>query len=139
MHMDLLATIHSHDRWIIFLLGIVAFVLCLAAFLGKRALSKSALLSVRLYTLMMTFQFVIGIVQLIGRWDDAGIMLRHRLEHAFCMLLALTVLHMRGKWSKGSAVGTARNMMLVVLTSIILVVLGITVVSMPKGVNIFGM
>ncbi|CAN5565735.1 hypothetical protein BH10BAC6_BH10BAC6_10080 [soil metagenome] len=137
--MDILTTIHSHDRWIIFLLGAAAFVFCLAAFLAKKALSRTALLVVRLYTLMMTFQFVIGVVQLIGRWDDAGVMLRHRLEHAFCMLLALTVLHMRGKWSKGTPVGTSRNMMLVVLTSIILVVLGITVVTMPKGVNVFGM
>lgn len=137
--MDLLTTIHSHDRWIIFLLGAAAFIVSLAAFLGKRALSKAALLTIRIYALMMTLQFVIGLVQLIGRWDDAGVMLRHRLEHAFCMLLALAVLHMRGKWSKGPDVVTARNMMLVVLTSIILVVLGITVVSMPKGVNIFGM
>jgi len=137
--MDILTTIHSHDRWIIFLLGAAAFVFCLAAFLGKKALSKTAFFVLRLYVLTMTLQFVIGLVLLIGRWDDAGVMLRHRLEHAFCMLLALTVLHMRGKWSKGSPFATARNMMLVVLTSIILVVLGITVVSMPKGVNIFGM
>lgn len=136
--MDMLSVIHSHNRWLIFAFGLLSLLATLPAFFGKKPLSSAALLIMRIYVWIVTLQFVIGVVQLIARWDDAGSMLRHRLEHAFCMLLVLGVLHMRKRWMKGPDPVIARNAMLVMLTSIILIVLGITVITAAKGATIFG-
>ncbi len=137
MDFDFLTTLHSHNRNLVFLTAVVAIALTLVATLRKQPLGKAAQWSNRTYSLVLTLQFVIGLIVLVGRWSEFSEGLRHRLEHAVIMLVAVGLTHMTGRFAKLPAPLASRNTLLTLLASLILVILGIWI--LPQGAAILGL
>ena len=135
--MDTLFTLHSHMRHLIFLLGAIAFVVSLIAFIRKTDITGITKVAIKTYVWVLTLQVLVGIIQLIVRWDTYGEGLRHRLEHAFIMLIVLGIAHMSGKFMRRPSPIGPRNTMFMMAATIILIVLGIML--LPTGPALLGM
>lgn len=135
--METLLTIHSHMRWLVLLVALIALVKTAMSFLGKKDLGKLDWTLVRTHGWLITLQFLTGIIVLITRWSDFGDGLRHRLEHALMMIVAMTIVHMTGRWRRNPSPASTRNTFLTVLASIILIVLAILI--LPQGPERLGL
>lgn len=137
MDFSFLTTLHSHNRHLVFVTAAVALLLAVVAFLRKQPLGSAARWSARIYSIVLTLQFLIGLVVLVGRWGDFAEGLRYRLEHAVIMLVAVALTHMTGRFAKLPPPIATRNTLLTIVASIILVVLGIWI--LPQGSIILGL
>jgi hypothetical protein len=137
MDVAFLTTLHSHNRHLVFLTAAIAILLALVALIRKRPLGAPARWAARTYSLVLTLQFLVGLIVLIGRWDDFADGLRHRLEHAVIMLVAVGLTHITGRFAKLPPPVATRNTLLTLLASLILVVLGIWI--LPQGAAILGL
>ena len=135
--MDTLLTLHSHMRHLVFLLGGIATILALVTFLRKSSFAPWMKVAIKGYVYLVTVQVAIGLIHLFGRWSTSGVELRHRLEHAFVMLVMLGIAHYGMKFFRTPSPMGPRNMFLVMLTTLILIVLGIMI--LPTGRVLLGM
>jgi sterol desaturase/sphingolipid hydroxylase (fatty acid hydroxylase superfamily) len=135
--MDTLLTIHSHMRWIVLLVALVALIKTAISFIGKKDLGKLDWTLVRTHGWLITLQFLTGSIVLFGRWSDFGDGLRHRLEHAFLMIVAMTMVHLTARWRRTPSAVSTRNTLYMVLGSIILIVLAILI--LPQGPERLGL
>ena len=94
-------------------------------------------MAIKTYVWVLTLQVLVGIIQLIARWDMYGEGLRHRLEHGFIMLIVLGIAHMSGRFMRMPAPIGPRNTMFMMAATIILIVLGIML--LPTGPALLGM
>ena len=134
--MDFLLTLHSHLRHLIFLMGGIATILALITFLRKGVFTSWMRMAIKSYVYLLTLQVVIGLIHLFGRWSTSGVELRHRLEHAFLMLVMVGVAHYGLKYLRTPGPLGPRNVFLVMLTTLILIVLGIAI--LPTGRVLLG-
>lgn len=135
--MDTLFTLHSHMRHLIFLLGAFAFIVSLVSFMRKAEFASWMKISIKVYVYVLTLQALVGIVQLIVRWDTFGDGLRHRLEHTALMVVVVGIAHMSGKYLRMPAPVGPRNTMFMMAATIVLVILGIAL--LPTGRALLGM
>ncbi len=134
--MDFLLTLHSHMRHLVFLLGGIAAILALVTFVRNGSFASWMRITIKGYVYLLTVQVVIGLIHLIGRWSTSGVDLRHRLEHAFIMLVMVGVAHYGMKYFRTPGPLGPRNIFLVLLTTLILIVLGISI--LPTGRVLLG-
>lgn len=127
--METIMTIHAKAEHLIYLLAGLAVVFPLVDTLRNRPLSNPARWSVRVYTIVATLQFLLGITQLIARWSDFGDGLRYRLEHAGLMFVAVACIHMAPRFMKRTDATGARNTAFLMIASIALIVLGTTLIK----------
>lgn len=120
--MDFLYTLHSHNRWLVFLAAIIAIVALCSTWLRGAEFSKGNRILVGIFNVLMIIQGTIGIILLI----NLGI-LRHRLEHALPMLLAVGIVHMSSRWKSSPGPLRARNTAITIAVSLLLVLVGILV------------
>jgi hypothetical protein len=133
--MEMLFVIHSHMRWLVLLVAGVALVVTARTWITKRSPGKVDGLATRIHAIMLTLQFLTGIITLVQRWGlDDGLM-RYRLEHTALMLVALTMSHIVGRWRNTPV--AARNAFLMVAGSVILMILAILV--LPQGATRLGL
>ncbi|MBU3741546.1 MAG: hypothetical protein FGM24_04590 [Candidatus Kapabacteria bacterium] len=133
--MEMLFVIHSHMRWLVLLVAAVALVVTARTWIAKKTPGKIDGLATRLHAIMLTLQFLTGIITLVNRWGLDDGLLRYRMEHTTLMLVALTMSHLTGRW-RGTPVAT-RNAFLMVVGSVILVLLAILV--LPQGAARLGL
>ena len=127
--METLSVIHAKMLHVIYLLAALGIVFPLINKLRKQPLHTVSLWAVRVYTFVITIQFLIGILQLAARWGDYGDGLRYRLEHALIMFVAVGCVHMAPRFIKrGDAIG-ARNTTFLMVASLALVILGATLIQ----------
>ena len=134
--MELLTTLHSHMRHLIFLLAMLSFLSALITTVRRVDFDGWMKFIIKFYVYVVTLQAVIGIIQLITRWSDFGDGLRHRLEHAFIMIVAVGILHYGMKFVRMAAPKGPRNTTFVMAASIILILLGISI--LPNGMRLLG-
>lgn len=118
--MDFLYTLHSHNRWLVFLAAIVALVVLCSTWLRGTEYGKGNRIVVHIFNALMVVQGTIGVILLI----NLGI-LRHRLEHALVMFLAIGVVHMSARWKSSPGPLRARNTAITIAISLVLVLVGI--------------
>ncbi len=135
--MELITTLHSHMRHLIFLMAILSFLVALITTLRKADFAGWMRVLIKVYVWLITLQFVFGVIQLISRWSDFGDGLRLRLEHAFIMFIVLGILHYGMKFVRMASPKGPRNTTFVMAASIILIVLGISI--LPNGMKLLGM
>jgi len=136
--MDFIVTLHSHMRHLVLLTGAVAVLLPLIALLRKKQLSSIDRMAVRVFSGIITLQFLLGTLQLAWRWNDFGDGLRHRLEHAAIMLVAVGIVHMAtARWKRLDPAQTTRQTFILMFGSVLLVLLGILI--LPQGRVILGL
>lgn len=137
MDTTFLTTLHSHSRNLVFLTAVIAIVLALVAWLRTKPVNKSLRLSACIYSIVATVQLLIGIVLLVLRWNDFGDGLRHRLEHAFLMLVAVGLTHMVGRFASAPVPIGARNTFFTLTASLLIILLGVWI--LPQGAAILGL
>lgn len=129
-----LTTLHSHMRHLIFLLGFLSLVVTAVFFFKRVDLPKWTKVLVRGYGLVLTIQFLIGIVNLISQWGVPEGSTRYRMEHAAIMLTAVGIVHFANKYMRLPAPLGPRNTMILMAGTIVLIVLGI--LMLPQGASL---
>jgi hypothetical protein len=133
--MELIYILHSHMRHLVLLFGALSVVCCIWALVKRTGFNTLFVWVVRLYSIALTIQFLLGAVNLVTLWTSEGAILRYRLEHAFIMFLALGVAHTTPRFMR--KVGGEFPTFALVLGSLLLIVLGIWI--LPQGAIILGL
>mgnify|MGYP000558695528 CR=1 FL=1 len=132
--MDIIFKLHSEMRWLVLGLAIITIIKLLVSMFGKRALDKTDNTLVRVYVIVLTLQMVLGLMQFVIGWADyAGDALRHRLEHAFCMILAVALAHISLRYRDRIPPLAVRNTLFMILASLLMIVLGIMILPEARA------
>lgn len=132
--MDFIFKLHSEMRWVILALAAITLIKLLVSLFGKRALDKADNILVRTYALVLLLQLLLGLMQFVIRWEDyAGDGLRHRLEHAFIMLIAVALAHTARRFRHKIPPIAIRNTTLMIAASILMIILGIWILPSARA------
>ncbi len=131
--METLFTLHTKMHHGIYLLSVLSVVVALVAMLRKQAITGIGVWIIRVYSIVLTLQVTVGLLQLVMRWDDWGDGLRHRLEHGTLMLVALTMVHLTPRFMRRADSVGARNTLLMLVGSLALIMLGVSLIQRAKG------
>lgn len=127
--METLFTLHTKMHHGLYLLSGMSVAVALIALLRKQIISGVGLWIIRIYSVVLTLQVAVGLLQLAMRWSDLGDGLRYRLEHGTLMLVALTLVHLTPRFiRKGDSTGT-RNTLLLLVGSVALIMLGVSLIQ----------
>ncbi|MEN9282218.1 MAG: hypothetical protein RL594_1153 [Bacteroidota bacterium] len=127
--METLFYLHTKMHHGIYLLSALAVIVTLVATVRKQALSSLGVWIVRAYSIVLTLQVLVGLLQLVMRWGDFGDGLRYRLEHGLLMIVALTLVHLTPRFLKRGDAHGSRNAFLLTVGSLILVLLGVSLLQ----------
>lgn len=128
--MDIILTIHSLVRWLVVVVGLVAFVKFLVGWLRKMSFQPMDRGLMSGFVGLLDLQLLLGIILFIMGWLDVGLV-RFRAEHAFAMILAVALAHLSRRWRNADDVTRFRNYALIILGVFILIFAGIAV--LPQG------
>lgn len=132
--MDFIFKLHSEMRWLIIALAAITIVKLLVSLFSKRALDKTDNILVRTYAIVLSIQMILGLMQFVIRWNDyAGDALRHRLEHAFIMILAVALAHMSRRFRDKLPPIAVRNTTLMIIASALMIALGIMILPEARA------
>jgi hypothetical protein len=125
--MSILLMIHSILRWVILTVALIAIVVFLVSWLRRSQLQGVDRGLMSGFSGLMDLQAAIGIVLLIwGGLDGIGFP-RYRIEHGLIMVLAAVVAHLSARWKNAEEPLRYRNYFLIILASLVLVMIGISV------------
>jgi hypothetical protein len=124
--MDILFSIHSILRWVLLVEGVLVVVKFAANWLRQDPYSGLDRTLTAAFSGLMDLQALLGIFYLL--WDGlAGASFpRFRLEHAFLMIVAAVLTHLPGRWQDADAPVRFRNTAFTFLISLILIVVGVS-------------
>lgn len=128
--MDILINIHSFVRWVIVIIGVIAFLKFLIGWLTKKAFLPIDRGLMSGFVGLIDLQAVLGIIIFIWGVIESGLV-RHRAEHAFTMILALILAHLSRLWRDAEDTKKFRNYFLIILGVFVLIFAGIFV--LPQG------
>ena len=94
---SIVLTIHSLNRWLIVIVGIVAVVKFLIGWLGNKEYQSMDRGLMSGYTGLLDLQLLLGIILLITR----GIV-GYQIEHAITMVIAIVLAHLARLQSGGA-------------------------------------
>ncbi len=129
--MEILLTLHSWTRWLVVIVGVIAFVKFLVGWLRKSSFQPMDRGLMSGFVGLMDLQFLLGLILFIWGWVAAEALTRYRAEHAFTMLLAVALAHMSRRWRNADDSTRFRSYALIILGVFILVFAGIAV--LPQG------
>ncbi|MBX7154198.1 MAG: hypothetical protein K1X91_04500 [Bacteriodetes bacterium] len=135
--MDFLFMIHGFSRWTITLLALINIVLFAKAYIQKAQLGKLENTFLKIYIIMTSIQFVLGVIKLIDVINTVGFdmhALRLQIEHATTMLIAIAVIHITSKWKNAENTIRVQRTLQMLLLSLILIFVGI---SRIRGMEIW--
>ncbi|GAB1422028.1 hypothetical protein MASR2M15_22350 [Anaerolineales bacterium] len=123
--------LHSVVRWVMVILALAAIVKLVMGLLQKSAFDKTARLLTVFYTIGITVQWLIGLAFLFIYNNLTNITPRYQWEHLAVMTIAMAITHFIPRWKKAEDSIRYRNALIIVLTSLVLV--GIGVAILPQG------
>lgn len=123
--MDILLVTHSHTRWLILLVGLVAIVKFAIGWLRGGAFKGMDRGLTAGFSGLMDLQVTLGLIFLI--WTSiAGVRFTpNRIEHLTTMLIAAAVAHLPAMWKKSADNIRFRNTLFCIVGSLVLVFLGV--------------
>ena len=124
--MDILLVIHSHTRWLILPVALLAIVKFAIGCLRDGAFKGMDLGLASGFSGLMDLQVTVGLIFLI--WTSAvGVPFTpNRIEHLTTMLIAAVVAHLPAMWKKSADNIRFRNTLFCILGALALVFLGVT-------------
>jgi hypothetical protein len=126
--MDILQNTHGFSRWIIAIVAIFCIVKLLLNVMRKQNFSRSDAGLVRLYSLLLTIQFIIGAILFVNKGNEASwdfSTLRHQSEHAFSMIAALGLAHATSAFKRSPINQRSARTLLLILASLLFIVAGV--------------
>lgn len=129
--MAYLLLFHSHMRWLIVLIALLALIKLAVGWLrgAKFGTLDSGLVAG--FSGLMDLQATLGAVLLIWNGLAGTGFPMYRIEHAVTMVLAAGVVHLRSRWKKADDQTRFRNFLLLILLSLVLVWAGVA--RLPGG------
>lgn len=123
--MELLLLIHSHTRWLILLVAVIAIVKFAIGWLRGSAFKGMDRGLASGFSGLMDLQATIGLIFLI--WTSlVGVPFTpNRIEHLTTMLIAAAVAHLPAMWKKSADNIRFRNTLFCVIGSLALVFVGV--------------
>lgn len=124
--MEFLLVLHSHTRWLILLVAIVAIVKFAIGWLRGGSFKGMDRGLAAAFSGLMDLQVTVGLVFLI--WTSAvGVPFTpNRIEHLTTMLIAAVVAHLPAMWKKSADNIRFRNTLFCVVGALALVFVGVT-------------
>jgi uncharacterized membrane protein YphA (DoxX/SURF4 family) len=131
--MNILLTVHSWLRWLILLIAVVAAVKFLVGWLSKSAFQGMDRGLMAGFSGLMDLQATLGVILLLGGgFSGTGFPL-YRLAHGLIMILAAVVAHMSARWRNSDDITRFRNNLFLIFGSLLLVLIGISI--LPGGLG----
>ena len=130
-HMNFLFMTHSHFRWLLGLVLIIALFKFLIGWLLKSKFSKIDTIIFKSFSGFVDFQVLVGLIYLIWSGLSGMGFPRFRLEHSFIMIIAAVLPHLSKRWNNSSDVIRYRNGFLIILATAVLIFVG--VIMLPGG------
>ncbi len=139
--MTFILTLHSIVRWLTVLVAMAAIVKFALGWLQKQPFDKSARALSGAFGGLMDLQLLLGFIFFFwnGMMIPGGLMLSHRLEHLTTMLLAVIVAHLPAMWKKADDNKRYRNTLFAIVLSLLLVILGVTMLPGSRWLTITGL
>ncbi|MCL4261974.1 MAG: hypothetical protein KJ069_02095 [Anaerolineae bacterium] len=131
--MEILLTIHSIVRWLVVVVGVIAFIKFLLGWLRKASFQPMDRGLMSGFVGLIDLQLLLGLILFIWGWLDVGLV-RYRAEHAFTMILVVVLAHLSRRWRNADDTTKFRSYALIILGIFILVFAGIAVLPQGWGV-----
>ena len=126
--MNILLTIHSVLRWVILLVAIVAIMKFLIGWLRRSQFQGMDRGLMSGFSGLMDLEATIGIILLLwGGFTGIGFP-AYRIEHGLIMVIAAVTAHQSTRWKNADDPIRFRNNLFLVLSTLVLVLIGISVV-----------
>lgn len=131
--MEIILVIHSHFRWLVLFAAVLAALKFAAGWLGKSSFKSVDRALAAAFSGTVDLQALLGIIVLIwlGFSESGGGFPRHRVEHAFTMILAAVLAHLPARWKKAEDTVRFRNTLFCILGVLLLIYLGVA--GLPGG------
>jgi hypothetical protein len=123
--MEFLLVLHSHTRWLVLLVGIIAIVKFAIGWLRGGSFKGMDRGLAAAFSGLMDLQVTVGLAFLI--WTSAvGVPFTpNRIEHLTTMLIAAVVAHLPAMWKKSADNIRFRNTLFCVVGALVLVFVGV--------------
>ena len=131
--MNILLMAHSGLRWLILVVAVIAILKYLMGWLSRGQFKGMDRGLMSGYTGLMDLQGTIGIILILWTgFTGMGFPL-YRIEHGVIMIHAAVAAHLSARWRNANDTTRFRNNLFAILASLILVVIGISV--LPGGLT----
>jgi len=134
-----LLTLHSIIRWLVILVAIAAIVKLVIGLVRKQDYDKMTGGLVSAFAGLMDTQFVLGLMFFIWNGLAGAGFSRERWEHLVIMTVAVIVAHLPSMWKKAEAQKRLRNTLAAAVGSLVLVVIGVSMLQPNRWLVIFGL
>jgi multisubunit Na+/H+ antiporter MnhB subunit len=131
--MEIVLVIHSHLRWLVVLVAVIAAVKFAIGWLRGGVFKGMDRGLAAAFAGTIDLQALLGIINLLwlGFSANGGGFPRHRLEHAFIMILAAVLSHLPARWKTAADNIRFRNTFLCILGALLLIYIGVA--TLPGG------
>ena len=123
--MDILLVIHSHTRWLILLVALVAIVKFAIGWLRGGTFKGMDRGLAAGFSGLMDLQATVGLIFLIWTSVVGVPFTPNRMEHATTMIIAAVLAHLPARWKNASDSIRFRNTLFCIIGSLALVFLGV--------------
>jgi len=137
--MFFLLTLHSIVRWLVILVALAAIVKLTVGLLKKQDFDTMIGGLVSAFGGLMDTQLLLGLLFFVWNGLAGAGFPRQRWEHLVIMLVAVVVAHLPAMWKKAGTQVRLRNTLLAVIGSLLLVVLGVSLLQPNRWLVIFGL
>jgi len=130
--MNIIFIIHSHFRWVVLLVAVIAAVKFAIGWLRGGAFKGMDRGLAAGFSGVMDLQATLGLINLLwlGFSVDGGFT-RYRLEHAFIMIIAAVLGHLPARWKNAADSVRFRNTLFCILGALLLIYIGVA--TLPGG------
>ncbi len=125
---DILHVFHAHMRFLIGVLALITVVKLIRNLMRHQDIDGTDAMLLRLYALIFTIQFGVGLVLLwtVGSqasWDMS--LMQHQWEHVVTMFLALGLAHATAGIRRKRGPGSSKRALIFIAASLVLVIAGV--------------
>lgn len=135
--METIVLIHSHLRHLVFAFGTITMLVALVPTIRRTPLPRYGRLIFRLFLWLLSVQMLLGIIQLIARWEQFDDAVWYRFFHGVTMITAISFGHLGLRYTKRTDVRGARYTLYVVVCVFLMVFIGILI--LPHGRYLLGL
>lgn len=137
--MFFLLTLHSIVRWVVILAAVAAIVKLVIGLAQKGDYDKTTRGLVSAFGGLMDTQFLLGLLFFVWNGMAGAGFPRQRWEHLVIMLVAVVVAHLPAMWKKAEPQIRLRNTLAAVVGSLVLVIIGVSMLQPNRWLVIFGL
>jgi threonine/homoserine/homoserine lactone efflux protein len=121
---EIILVIHSINRWLIVLIGVIAAIKFLVGWLRNSTYQPIDRRLMSAYTGLLDLQLLLGIILLIGGGFE-------QFEHAVTMIIAVVLAHLSRIWRDKPDSIKFRNNFIAITLGVLLIFAGVSL--LPKG------